>query len=82
MSGTLEVSSLDHLGLVAGVIDELGLVELTDEQLPPHAQNKLSSGHVLKAMLLNCFGFLSAPLYLFNEFFDSKPLPPPTWSGH
>lgn len=25
-------------------------------------------------MLLNCFGFLSAPLYLFSEFFESKPV--------
>jgi len=70
----LHVDTLDHFGLVAGVIDELGLVELTDEMLPPHAQNCISSGQVVKAMLLNCFGFLSAPLYLFSQFFESKPV--------
>lgn len=70
----LQVETLDHLGLVAGVIDELGLVELTNELLPPHEQNCISSGQVLKAMLLNCFGFLSAPLYLFSHFFESKPV--------
>lgn len=70
----LQVKTLDHLGLVAGVIDELGLVELTNELLPPHEQNCISSGQVLKAMLLNCFGFLSAPLYLFSHFFESKPV--------
>jgi transposase len=74
MSSDLEVSTLDHLGLVAGVIDELGLVELSNELLPPHPQNCISSGQVVKAMLLNCFGFLSAPLYLFSEFFESKPI--------
>ncbi len=74
MEPELQVESLDHLGLVAGVIDELGLVELTDALLPGHAQNCISCGQVVKALLLNCFGFLSAPLYLFSEFFESKPV--------
>ncbi len=63
MEPALEVESLDHLDLVAGVIDELGLVELTDALLPSHQQNCISCGQVVKALLLNCFGFLSAPLY-------------------
>lgn len=74
MGTDLAVETLEHLGLVAGVIDELGLVELTDELLPRHAQNCISSGQVVKAMILNCFGFLSAPLYLFSEFFERKPI--------
>lgn len=74
MTVQLQVDTLDHLGLVSGVIDELGLVELTNELLPPHRQNCVSSGQVVKAMLLNSFGFLSAPLYLFSEFFESKPV--------
>ncbi|MBE9176652.1 DUF4277 domain-containing protein, partial [Synechocystis salina LEGE 06155] len=41
MEPELQVESLDHLGLVAGVIDELGLVELTNELLPGHHQNHL-----------------------------------------
>jgi transposase len=74
MKAELQVETLDHLGLVAGVIDELGLVELTHEQLPEHPQNCISSGQVVKAMILNGLGFLSAPLYLVSEFFSSKPL--------
>ena len=69
----MQISNLDHLGLVAGIIDELGLVELTDEKIPSHPQHHVSAGQVLKAMLLNCLGFVSAPLYLFGEFFESKP---------
>lgn len=72
MEKNLQVETIDHLGLVAGIVDELGLVELTDELLPGHHQNCISNGQVLKAMVLNCFGFLSAPLYLFSEFFESK----------
>jgi hypothetical protein len=62
MTAELEVETLDHLGLIAGVIDELGLVELTDKLLPEHALSCVSSGQVVKAMILNCLGFVSAPL--------------------
>jgi transposase len=68
----LQIENLDHLGLVAGLIDELGLVELTDELIEPHCLEHISAGQVVKAMILNALGFLSAPLYLFSEFFESK----------
>jgi transposase len=74
METELQVETLDHLGLVAGVIDELGLVELTNEQFPEHHQNCISSGQVVKALILNGLGFLSAPLYLVSEFFSNKPV--------
>jgi hypothetical protein len=31
----VQIENLDHLGLVAGIVDELGLVELTDEVIEP-----------------------------------------------
>lgn len=68
----MQIKNLDHLGLVAGLIDELGLVELTNEQIEPHGLEHVSAGQVVKAMILNALGFLSAPLYLFSEFFESK----------
>ena len=69
----MQVENLDHLGLVAGIIDELGLVELTDKILTGKPRVHMTTGQVVKAMLLNCMGFVSAPLYLFSEFFESKP---------
>jgi transposase len=69
----MHIENLDHLGLVAGIIDELGLVELTDEIIGRHKLQQISTGQVVKAMILNCLGFVSAPLYLFSEFFESKP---------
>ena len=74
MTSGLKVENLDHLGLIAGIIDELGLVELLDELFPPHRDNLITTGQVVKAMILNCLGFLSAPLYLFSQFFESKPV--------
>lgn len=66
---------LDHLGLVAGMIDELGLVERTDQLLPKSpAQQKVSHGQALKAMLLNGLGFTQQALYLTPHFFQNKPV--------
>jgi transposase len=70
----LQIENLDHLGLVAGVVDELGLVELTNQQLGQHKLEHISAGQVVKALILNGLGFVSAPLYLFSEFFESKPV--------
>jgi transposase len=68
--------NLDHLGIVAGIIDEIGLVEQVDALLGVHPQEKVSMGQVLKAMLLNGLGFVSAPLYLFSQFFEGKAIEP------
>lgn len=68
----IEVEDIDHLGIVAGIIDEIGLVEEVDHKLGIHSQQHISSGEVLKAMILNGLGFVSAPLYLFEEFFTGK----------
>lgn len=70
----MQIENLDHLGLIAGVIDELGLVELTDGELKTHKLQQVSPGQVVKAMILNGLGFVSAPLYLFSEFFAGKPV--------
>jgi transposase len=68
----IEVQNIDHLGVVAGIIDEIGLVEEIDHLLGTHPQEHVSPGQALKAMILNGLGFVSAPLYLFEEFFHGK----------
>jgi transposase len=68
----IEVQNIDHLGIVAGIIDEIALVEEIDHLLGTHSQEHVSPGQVLKAMILNGLGFVSAPLYLFEEFFVGK----------
>ena len=68
----IEVQNLDHLGIIAGTIDELGLVEEVNQHLGTHPQEKVSAGQVLKAMIINGLGFVAAPLYLFEQFFVGK----------
>jgi len=68
----IEVRIIDHLGIVAGIVDEIGLVEEINRQLGTDPREHVSCGQVLKAMILNGLGFVSAPLYLFEEFFTGK----------
>jgi transposase len=68
----IDVQDIDHLGIIAGIIDEIGIVEIIDKELGTHSQEKVSAGQVVKAMIINCMGFVTAPLYLFSEFFRGK----------
>ncbi len=68
----IKVLNLDHLGIVAGIIDEMELVEEVNKIVGITTQEILSPGQVMKAMILNGLGFLSAPLYIFEEFFVGK----------
>lgn len=72
MLPSIKVQDLDHCGIVAGIIDQMGLVEEINQELGTHPQEKLSAGAVVKAMILNGLGILSAPLYLFERFFEGK----------
>ena len=68
----IEVQNLNHLGIIAGIIDEIGIVEIINEQLGIKPQEKLNSGIIVKSLILNAMGFVSRPLYLFPQFFNDK----------
>ncbi|NEX23438.1 DUF4277 domain-containing protein, partial [Thiorhodococcus mannitoliphagus] len=61
---------LNHLGLVAGMYDELGLGELIDQVLVQDEDSRnVSLGQAVKAMVLNGLGFTQRALYLTPLFF-------------
>jgi len=60
---SIEVTNLDHLGIVAGLIDEIGLVEQINELVVEQLGEKVSPGHAVKAMILNGLGLFTSPLY-------------------
>lgn len=71
-TSAINIVNLDHLGIVAGIIDEMELVEEVNKKVGISNKETLSPGQVMKAMILNGLGFLSAPLYLFDTFFVGK----------
>ena len=68
----LEIKNLNHLGIIVGIIDEIGLVEIINKQLGEERSEIVSSGVIIKAIIINGLGFLSKPLYLFPQFFEDK----------
>ncbi len=70
----ISVKNLDHLGIVAGIIDEIGIKEKINELIGTDDREKVNAGEVVKAIILNGLGFVSRPLYLFSQFFEDKAL--------
>lgn len=68
-----QVERLDHLGIVAGVCQEIGLVEYFDA-LDAQAHARVSRGQAVLAMILNGLGFSNRRLYLVPQFFAHKPV--------
>ncbi len=70
---TFAVERLDHLGLVAGVCQEIGLVEYFDG-LDERVHARVTLGQAVQAMVLNGLGFSNRRLYLVPQFFEHKPV--------
>jgi transposase len=70
----VRVERLDHLGVVASVIKDLGLIDMINTRLVPDAQEVITPGEAVAGMILNGLGFANRPLSLTPQFFASKPL--------
>ena len=65
----LVIERLDHLGVIAGVIKDLGIVELIDARISPEAKEEITTGEAIAGMILNGLGFSDRPLSLTPQFF-------------
>ncbi len=70
MSAGIEIKTINHLGIIAGIIDELDIVNIINQELRIEEQEIVNSGEIVKAIILNGLGFVSQPLYLFPKFFE------------
>ena len=69
-----ESKVLDHLGLVAGMFEELEIGDRIDDQIAQDFEEReVSVGQAVKAMVLNGFGFVQQRLYLTPQFFERVP---------
>lgn len=74
MEQTYRSHILDHLGLVAGMFEELGIAEVIDHATKQDPEMHIvTAGHAVKAMVLNGLGFVNQQLYLVPHFFQNKP---------
>lgn len=71
---SVSVERLDHLGIVASVIKDLGIIEMIDARLGLHEQEEITAGEAVAGMVLNGLGFSDRPMTLTPQFFTNKPL--------
>ena len=65
---------LAHLGLVAGMFDELGIGDVLDQATHQNPEMRdLTVGEAVKAMGRNGLGCINQALYLVPRFFQTKP---------
>src|ERR671937_1676274 len=70
----VRVERLDHFGLIASVIKDVGLISMIDARLIPDKQEEITPGEAVAGMILNGLGFAHRPLSLTPQFFANKPL--------
>ena len=74
-STTYSSKTLDHLGLVAGMCREIGISEVIDSSYEEQSADQIvSNGKALEAMILNGLGFVNKRLYLIPQFYEDKPV--------
>ena len=68
-----ETKRIDHLGIVAGICHEIGLIEQIN-RVAGRSERKVSCGAAVQAMVLNALGFTSRALYLMPQYLHNKPV--------
>lgn len=69
----MEIKRLDHLGIVAGVAEDYGLVRFINEKLGVHSTEEVTEGQCVLGMVINGLGFTDRPLSLIPQFFSQVP---------
>jgi len=70
----LQSKIFDHLGLVAGMFEELEIGARIDEQIAQDFEERnISVGQAVKALVLTGLGFVQQRLYLTAQFFEKMP---------
>jgi transposase len=71
---SVHIERLDHLGLIASVIKDLGLIRMIDARIVPDEQEEITPGEAVAGMIRNGLGFANRPLSLTPQFFANKSL--------
>lgn len=70
----LAVKIIDHLGIVSSICDDAHVVQIIDSIVPKDKSMKVSIGTRVKAMVINCLGFTTKPMYIAYEFYKNRPI--------
>ena len=71
---SVKVEDIDHLGIVSGVIQDLGIIDMIDSRIPPDEREEITTGEAIAGMIINGLGFSDRPISLTPQFFQGKAL--------
>ena len=71
---SIKIERIDHLGIVAGVIQDLGIIEMIDSRITPDQREEITTGEAIAGMIINGLGFSDRPISLTPQFFEGKAL--------
>ena len=71
---SVQVERLDHLGLMACMLNAFGLISMIDARLGPEDPEEITPGEAVAGMIRNGLGFAKRPLSLTPQFFANQPL--------
>lgn len=68
----VKAKSLNYMGLIAGTIQDIGLIEKIDKLLPLNSGKGVitTNGQRVSAMIMNGLGFMNDRLYMVQEFYN------------
>jgi transposase len=72
--GSVKVERIDHLGIVAGVIQDLNIIDMIDSRITPDEREEITTGEAIAGMIINGLGFSDRPMSLTPQFFEGKAL--------
>ncbi len=70
---TYKQKVIQHIGLVAGICNEIGIIESIDSEIQK-PKRKVSVGQAVQSMILNALGFTGRVMYLHPEFYRKRPV--------
>jgi len=73
-SAGIDITRMDHLGILSGIIDDLNLVTIIDESVGIDSREKITTGEAVKGMILTGLGFCNSVLSFTPSFFKDRPL--------
>jgi transposase len=70
---SVHVERVDHLGRIAGMIKDVGLIRMIDARLIADEQEESTPGEAVAGRLRNGWGFANRPRSLTPQFFTNQP---------
>ena len=64
---------IQHLGIVAGICNEIGLIKTIDAEIEKPKRN-VTVGQAVQSIILNALGFSGRAMYLHPEYYRKRPV--------